>query len=153
MESKIEIKSNKDDVNTHIYEITNHLSKLDEEIEALKKPDYKVGLDWINSHLNINEIKKLKEVNSRLQQFTYYNGSGQQINLQNDDWSIRLKEYEMTGKNVVALVFGVSIENNIIIKKEKTSHIGNIRITLYGNIIENKLFINPNQSAFSWEEI
>jgi hypothetical protein len=37
IELNIENKIDKDNVNTHVYEITNQLSKLGEEIEALKK--------------------------------------------------------------------------------------------------------------------
>jgi hypothetical protein len=147
MESKIEMKSNKNDVN-------NHLSKLDEEIEALKKRGH---LDWINSLLNINDIKNLIQEKGLLQNVLHYEKLGQPINLQKEDWSIKLKEYKLN-KNVVPLevdlVFGVSFENGITIKKdERTSHIDNIRIELFGNIIEDKLVINPNRSGFRWEEI
>ena len=59
MESKIEIKSNKDDVNTHIQEITNHLSKVDEEIKALKKRGNYININWIKNRLDIKEVKKI----------------------------------------------------------------------------------------------
>jgi len=153
IESKIELKSNKDDVNTHIYEITNRLSKLDEEIEALKKQGNKVGLDWINRHLNIDEIKNLIQEKGLLQNFVYYNKSEQQIKLLNNDWDIKLERYEELSPLQVALIFRISIAKNIIVKKEKTSQIGNIRLKILGNISKDELLIIPDYSEFRWEEI
>ena len=157
MESKIELKSNIDDVNRHVGEITDHLSKLDEEIKALKKRGNEIDFDWINSRLNINEIKNFIQERGLLQNLLYYDRLEQQVTLQKDNWNIELKEYTILDKNVtplqVSLVFGVSIENGIIIKKEGTSHIDNIRIELIGKIIESKLSIIPYSSAIYYEEI
>ena len=151
---ELNIQKKESEVNIYINEITNHLSKIDEEIEALKKRGH---LDWINSLLNISEIKNLIQEKGLLQNVLHYEKLGQPINLQKEDWSIKLKEYKLN-KNVapleIDLVFGVSFEKDITIKKEeRTSHIDNIRIELFGNIIEDKLVINPNRSGFRWEEI
>lgn len=126
-------------------------------LKKYAEPIYGIDLNWIDSRLDMKEVKKLIQDGGLLQNFVYYDRLGQQIHLQNSDWNINLQDFYLFNKNEtsleVDLIFGINIENDIIIKKELKKLINNIRIELYGNIVEDNLIINPYSQGIRWEEI
>jgi hypothetical protein len=126
-------------------------------LKKFAEPIKGIDLDWINGRLDIKEIKIIIQQSGLLQNLTYYTKLGQQYHLQNDDWYIKLQDFYLVNMGEASfeidLIFGVSIENDIVIKKEGTSYINNIRIELFGNVIDDKLLINPSQLSIRWNEI
>ena len=79
------------------------------------------------------------------------------MHLQDSDWSTKLQDFYLINKNgtslEVNLIFGVSIENGIAFNKAGTNWIENIRIEIFGKMIDDKLSINPTQLSIHWDEI
>jgi hypothetical protein len=134
-----------------------YFTSISDFLKKYAEPIKGIDLEWINSRLDIKEIKDSIQESELLKHLIYYNKLGQQIQLQNKDWNLNLQYFYLLQKDgtslEVDLIFKVSIENDIIIKKEGTSYINNIRIELFCNIINEQISINPYQLGIRWDEI
>jgi hypothetical protein len=115
-----------------------------------------VSREWVDSHINIEEIKKLVQEYGLLQNFDYYNSLGDPIELNIGDWNIKLINFYLwPSEDIVEinLIFSVTISNSLFIKREGKYNVSNIRIEVPGFIVNDQISLKKQWTSIRWDEI
>ncbi len=133
-----------------------YFESLPEFLEKYSEPIKGIDRDWINSRIDFERVNELIKSKDILKMFNYYNNLGQEIELEEDAWTIKLKAFYLIRKESsleVNLTFEVDIKNVADIKKDNKNNVSDIRFEVSGNIIDNKISINESTYSIRWNEI
>jgi rRNA-processing protein FCF1 len=119
----------------------NFFPSLTEFLKMHSDPVNGIDRYWITSRVDIQSIKELVRRSGHLQKFEYYNKE-QQIELENDAWTLILNKYSIVHqeKQELHLNYKVVIKKGIAVRHGR-ENVNNMRVELIGTIINDEISI------------